>query len=213
MPVTAGDVPIAHDMGDDVAVDMTADVAAPVVDTGDTFGAAHPHRGTRVGSCSAFHLSVATPPTAGESTETATPTATNLTAPFPPDMTGDTADGATATATSAAGTGVDVGTGPNPAAIALPAAEHISSFLLHIRQYADDKAAGLTLGSAPPDAGAGVAAVRLLVSPSRWSPLTADPATNMDVGTADDSSGDGIPRAGVMMMRSRQQYQYAVMPR
>ena len=112
----AGDVSVARDMCDGVAVDMTVDVTAPlVVDTGDTFGAADPHRGTRAGSCPASHLSMATPPTAGESTEVVTPAATNLTAPFPPDMTGCTADGATATAASATDTGVDVDTDPNPA--------------------------------------------------------------------------------------------------
>ena len=35
-----GDVSVAHDMCDDVAVDVTADVAAPIGDTDDTFGAA-----------------------------------------------------------------------------------------------------------------------------------------------------------------------------
>ena len=96
---------------------------------------------------------MATPPTAGESTETTTPVATNLAAPFSPDMTGGTADGATATATavSAADTGVDVDTDPNPAATALPDAEHISSFLLHIRRCVDDVAADPTLGAAPHD--------------------------------------------------------------
>ena len=72
---------------------------------------------------------MATPLTASDSTETATPAAANPAAPFPPDMTGGTANGATATAASVADTGVDVDTDPNPAATALPAAEHIPSFL------------------------------------------------------------------------------------
>ena len=63
------DVSVAHGMCDGVAVDMAADDTAPVVDTGDMFGVADPHRGTRAGSCPASHLSMATPPTAGESTE------------------------------------------------------------------------------------------------------------------------------------------------
>ena len=69
---------------------------------------------------------------------------------FPPGMTGGAADGATATAASVAETGVGVDTDPNPATAALPAAEHISSFLLHIRRCADDVAAGPDLGDAAP---------------------------------------------------------------
>ena len=79
----AGDVSVARGMCDGVAVDMTADVTAPVVDTGDTFGAADPHRGTRAGGDSASQLSMATPPTAGDTTETAAPVATTLAAPSP----------------------------------------------------------------------------------------------------------------------------------
>ena len=146
-----------NDMCDDVTIHVTADVATPVVDTDDAFGAADPNRGTRAGSYSASRLSMATPPTAGESTKTATPAATNLAAPSPPDMTRVTADGATATAASATDTGVDVDTDPNPAATGLPAAEHISSFLLRIRWCADDMAAGPVLGAAPLDTGADVA--------------------------------------------------------
>ena len=78
------DASVTHDMCDDIAVHMTADVATtPVVDTDDAFSDADPHRDTRAGRYSASRLSMATPPTAGESTQAATPAATHLAAPFP----------------------------------------------------------------------------------------------------------------------------------
>ena len=126
---------------------------------------------------------MATPPATGESTQTATPAATHLAAPFPLDMTRDADDGATAATASATDADMNVDTDPYPAATGLPAAEHVSSFLLHIRRCADDKAAGLVLGAAPPDTGAGVAADS---APGVTVPvIVADPTTDMDVGTAD----------------------------
>ena len=103
-------------------------------------------------------------------------------------MTGGAADDATATAASAADTGVGVDTDPNPAATALPAAEQISSFLLHIRQCADDKAAGLVLGAAPLGTGTDVA---VGTAPGVAVPVVAaDPDINMDVGAPDDLFAD-----------------------
>ena len=103
-------------------------------------------------------------------------------------MTRDVADGITAAAASATDTGMDVDTDPSPAATGLPAAEHISSFLLHIRRCADDKVAGLVLHAAPPDTGAGVA---VGTAPDVAVPVVAaDPAANMDVGAADDLFAD-----------------------
>ena len=105
-------------------------------------------------------------------------------------MTVGTADGATAAAASAVDEGVDVDTDPDPAATAPPAAEHISSFLLHIRRCADDKAAGLVLDAAPPDTGTGVTvgsapgvAVTVVIT---------DPAADMDVVTAGDLFDDVV---------------------
>ena len=137
---------------------MTADVATPVVSTDDALRGADPHRDARAGSCSASRLSMMTPPTAGQSTQTTTPAATHLAASFPLDMARDAGDGTTAATASATDAGVHVDTDPNPATTGLPADEHISSFLLCIRRRADDKAAGLVLDAAPPDTGAGVAA-------------------------------------------------------
>ena len=157
-----------------------------------------------------------TPPTAGGTTETAAPAATTLAASPPPGMTVGTADGATAAAASAADTGVDVDTDPNPAATALPAAEHISSFLLHIRRCADDLAAGPVLW---------VLLLlirvlmwlwaRLLVSPPLWSPLTLPPAWISILPMIYLLMLTSLiqPRSGVMVMRSQQRYRYGVMPR
>ena len=205
---------VAHAMGDDVAVDMTTDVAAPAGDADGTFGSAHPHRGTRAGSCSASHLStMATPPTDGDTTETAAPAAKTVAASPPPDMTVGTADGATAAAAFAVDTGVDVDTDPDPAATAPPATEHISSFLLHIRRCADDKAAGLVLDAAPSDTGTGVAVGS---APGVAVPVvTTDPAADMDVDTADDLF-DGVVNfdptlAWGIVMRPQQQYRFLVL--
>ena len=177
------DVSVIHGMCDDTVAQMTADVATPVVSTDDALSAADPHRDARAGSCSASRLSMTTPPTAGQSTQTTTPAATHLAAPFPLDMTRDADDGATAATASATDTGVHVDTDPNPATTGLPADEHISSFLLRIRRRADDKAAGLVLDAAPPDTGAGVAADP---APGVAVPvIAAGPTTDMDVGTAD----------------------------
>ena len=177
------DVPVIHGMCDDTVAQVTVDVATPVVSTDDALSVADPHRDTRAGSCSASRLSMATPPTAGQSTQTTTPDATHLAAPFPLDMTRDTDDGATAATASATDTGVHVDTDLNPATTGLPADEHISSFLLRIRRRADDKAAGLVLDAAPPDTGAGVAANP---APGITAPVIATgPTTDMDVGTAD----------------------------
>ena len=70
-----------------------------------------------------------------------------LAAPPSPAEAVSTADGATATAASAVDTGMDVDTVPSPARVAPPTAEHVSSFLLHIRRRATDEAA-----SSSPDA-------------------------------------------------------------
>ena len=78
-------------------------------------------------------------PAAGASTQTATSTATHLAAPSPLDVTRDADDGTTADTASATDTGMGVDTDPNPATTGLPAAEHISSFLLRIRRCADDR--------------------------------------------------------------------------
>ena len=78
-------------------------------------------------------------PAAGASTRTATSTATHLAAPSPLDATRDADDGTTADTASATDTGMGVDTDPNPATTGLPAAEHISSFLLRIRRCADDR--------------------------------------------------------------------------
>ena len=174
------DVPVIHGMCDDTVARMTADVATPVVSTDDALSAADPHRNAPAGSCSASRLSTTTPPTAGQSTQTTTPAATHLTAPSPLDMTRDADDGATAATASAADADMDVDTDLNPAATGLPAAEHISSFLLHIRRCADDKAAGLVLDAAPPDTGAGVAADS---APGVAVPvIVADPTTDIRHG-------------------------------
>ena len=67
-------------------------------------------------------------------------------------------------------------------------AEHISSFLLHIRRCAEDKAAGLVLDAAPPGTGTGVA---VDTAPGAAVPVAAAGlATNMDVDTADDLFAD-----------------------
>ena len=50
------------------------------------------------------------------------------------------ADGATAAATSDADTGINADTDPSPVVFASPTAEHISSFLLHIRRRTADDA-------------------------------------------------------------------------
>ena len=183
------DASVTHDMRDDAAVDTTTvAVAAPIADTGATFGAADPHRGTRAGGDLVSHLSMTAPPTAGDATEIAAPAATHLAAPFPPHRTGGTADCATATAASTADTSEDADTDPNPAVTTPPAAEHICSFLLHIRRCADDEAAGLVVGAAPPDTGAGV---DVDTAPgAAVLGVAADPTTSVDVDNADDLFAD-----------------------
>ena len=57
---------------------------------------------------------------------------------------------ATATAASAADSGMDFDMDSVPAATAPPTAEHISPFLLHIRQRAADMAVDPALGAATP---------------------------------------------------------------
>ena len=79
---------------------------------------ADPHRGTRAGSSSASHSSVMPPPAADDATMPTVSAAATLADSSSPDVTVDTADGATATATSAADTGMDVDMGPVPPVIA-----------------------------------------------------------------------------------------------
>ena len=88
----ASGVLVTHGMCDDTAVHITADAAAPGVGTGIVLSTTGPHRDTRARSYSAPRLSMATLPTAGQSTQTATPAATHLAAPSPLGMARDTDD-------------------------------------------------------------------------------------------------------------------------
>ena len=83
--------------------------------------------------------------TADGATATTTSAVATLAASSSPDVVVGIAHGATATTASAADTGMDVDTDPSPAVIAPSTAEHISSFLLHIRRRAADDAAPSSL--------------------------------------------------------------------
>ena len=61
--------------------------------------------------------------------------------------------------------------------------EHISSFLLRIRQRTGDEAAGLILDTTPPDTGTGVTAD------------LAPPAVDMDTGISASAVADGTAPA------------------
>ena len=75
-PRTSG-MSVTRDMGDDTGSRGTADVAAPVVDTDGTLSATDPSRDLQAGSRSSPRLSMAPPPVAGQSAQTATPVATH----------------------------------------------------------------------------------------------------------------------------------------
>ena len=129
-------------------------------------------------------------------------------------MTRDADDCATAATASATDMGVHVDTDPNPATTGLPADEHISSFLLHIRRRADDKAAGLVLDDAPPDTGAVVASIQprsgVMVMKSRQRylmvPILIRPRLIRSRVMAVTPRQRYQPRSEVVVMRSRQRY-------
>ena len=85
------------------------------------------------GDDSAPHFSVATPPAAGDATETTMFAAATVADSSSPDVAVDTVDGATAAAASAADTDAGVDADPSPAVVAPPTTEHICSFFLHMR--------------------------------------------------------------------------------
>ena len=128
----------------------TAAVAAALTAAdGATHNTAGPvyRRGIRAGDDSASHFSVSAPPAADDATSMTTSAATTLAASSSPDVAVSTTGDATAMAASAVDTGMDVHTDPSPAVIAPPTAEHVSSFLLHIRRRTADDVA-----SSSPDA-------------------------------------------------------------
>ena len=94
-----------------------------------------------------------------------------------PDVTVDTADGATATAAPATDTGVDVDTDPSPTTTAPPTAEHISSFLLHMRRRAAY------------DATATAASTAAVLAVSPFSDVIEDNATAIAASAADTGMG------------------------
>ena len=148
-----GGVSVTRGTCEDTGTHMTADAAAPGVDTDDTLSATDPRRDSRAGPYSSSRLSMAPPPVAGQLTQTAAPVVTYMAAPLPLHMTRDLGTDDTTTAASVIDVGVDTDADPSPATTGLLTDAHVSSFLRHIRRRADDKVAGLVLDAAPPDTG------------------------------------------------------------
>ena len=163
-------------------------------DRSDPAPAADPHREAHAGDDSASHFSATALPTADDATVTAAFAAATPAAFSSPDVTVGTADGATAAAASAADTGMGVDTDPSPAVTAPPTAEHVSSFLLHIRRRAADDATATAASAAAtpaappsPDVTLGTAEGATATAAS-----AADTGMNVDIdvkpsATADDA--------------------------
>ena len=160
------------DTADDLFVDISVFASASVWGGGDEVTAAIP-----------------APPTADDAIATATSAAATPAASSSPDVAGGTTDGARATATSAAGTSIDVDTEPVPVATVPPTAEHISSFLLHIRRHAAGIAVDPALGAATPtDTAVGTSRGRKRNNASISGPSDGDVSVATDGARASGAS-------------------------